>query len=74
MKFRLTLGAAVLALALATPALAADLKYAPGEGPFHWGDLDALKKVDLKGETLTIFGPWRGDDEAHIQVVLEYFR
>ena len=33
-----------------------------------------LKKFDLKGETLTIFGPWRGDDEAHIQVVLEYFR
>ena len=35
---------------------------------------DDLKKVDLKGETLSIFGPWRGDDEAHIQVVLEYFR
>ncbi len=74
MKFRLALGAAALALALATPALAADLKYAPGEGPFHWEDFEALKKVDLKGETLTIFGPWRGDDEAHVQVVLEYFR
>lgn len=74
MKMRFTLGVAALALTLATPALAADLKYKPGEGPFHWGDFDALKKVDLKGETLTIFGPWRGDDEAHIQVVLEYFR
>lgn len=74
MKLRLSLGAAALALLIATPALSADLKYKPGEGPFHWDNLDALKKVDLKGETLTIFGPWRGDDEAHIQVVLEYFR
>jgi alpha-glucoside transport system substrate-binding protein len=74
MKLRLCLGVAALALGLATPALAADLKYKPGEGPFHWEDFDALKKVDLKGETLTIFGPWRGDDEAHVQVVLEYFR
>ena len=74
MKLRLSLGAAALALLIATPALSADLKYKPGEGPFHWDNLDALKTVDLKGETLTIFGPWRGDDEAHIQVVLEYFR
>lgn len=73
MKIRLTLGAAALALALTSPALA-ELKYKPGEGPFNWGDFETLKGVDLKGETLTIFGPWRGDDEAHIQVVLEYFR
>jgi alpha-glucoside transport system substrate-binding protein len=73
MKFRLALGVAALALALSTPALA-ELKYKPGEGPFNWANFDELKKVDLKGETLTIFGPWRGDDEAHIQVVLEYFR
>ncbi|WP_373505974.1 ABC transporter substrate-binding protein [Aestuariivirga sp.] len=73
MKFRLALGVAALALAISTPALA-ELKYKPGEGPFNWANFEELKKVDLKGETLTIFGPWRGDDEAHIQVVLEYFR
>jgi alpha-glucoside transport system substrate-binding protein len=73
MKLRLALSAAVLAMAIATPALA-ELKYKPGEGPFTWSNLDDLKKVDLKGETLTIFGPWRGDDEAHVQVVLDYFR
>jgi alpha-glucoside transport system substrate-binding protein len=73
MKLRLALSAACLALALSSPAFA-DLKYPPGEGPFHWSNLDDLKKMDLKGETLTIFGPWRGDDEAHIQVVLDYFR
>ena len=74
MKLRLALSAALFAMAAATSSFAADLKYKPGEGPFHWDNFDALKKVDLKGETLTIFGPWRGDDEAHIQVVLEYFR
>ncbi|MCB1432990.1 MAG: carbohydrate ABC transporter substrate-binding protein [Alphaproteobacteria bacterium] len=74
MKFRLALGVAALALALTTPAMA-ELKYKPGEeSRFHWDNMDQLKKVDLKGETLTIFGPWRGDDEAHIQVVLDYFR
>ena len=74
MKFRLALGVAALALALTTPALA-ELKYKPGEDArFNWANFEELKKVDLKGETLSIFGPWRGDDEAHIQVVLEYFR
>jgi alpha-glucoside transport system substrate-binding protein len=74
MKFRLALGVAALALALTTPAMA-ELKYKPGEDArFNWANFEDLKKVDLKGETLSIFGPWRGDDEAHIQVVLEYFR
>ena len=74
MKIRLTLGVAVLALALASPALA-ELKFEPGkDARFHWADYDALKKIDLKGETLTIFGPWRGDDENLVQSVLEYFR
>ena len=74
MKFRLALGVATLALALTTPAMA-ELKYKPGEDArFNWANFEELKKVDLKGESLSIFGPWRGDDEAHIQVVLEYFR
>ncbi len=74
MKLRLALSAAFFAMALATPALSADLKYKVGEGPMTWANFDELKKVDLKGETLSIFGPWRGDDETHVQVVLEYFR
>jgi alpha-glucoside transport system substrate-binding protein len=74
MKLRFAVSAALFALTLAAPALAADLKYKPGEGPFNWANFDELKKVDLKGETLTIFGPWRGEDETHVNVVLEYFR
>jgi alpha-glucoside transport system substrate-binding protein len=73
MKKMLLLGAALAALALSAPAHA-DLKFKPGDDSrFHWDNYEALKKVDLKGETLTIFGPWRGEDEALVRSVLEYF-
>ena len=64
MRKALFLGVALSALALATPA-SAELKFKPGEDArFDWANYDELKKVDLKGETLSIFGPWRGEDEA----------
>jgi alpha-glucoside transport system substrate-binding protein len=75
MKLRLSLGVAAIAITLVSPAIAADLKFKPGEDArFHWADFDTLKKTDLKGETLTIFGPWRGDDEKLVQSILDYFR
>ncbi len=74
MKLRLSLSVAALALMIAAPAVA-EMKFKPGEDArFNWADLDALKKVDLKGETLTIFGPWRGDDEKLVLSILDYFR
>jgi alpha-glucoside transport system substrate-binding protein len=73
MKKSLLLGVALATLALSAPA-SAELKFKPGEDKrFHWENLDELKKVDLKGETLTIFGPWRGEDEALARSVLDYF-
>ena len=73
MKFRLALSAAAIAYALTTPALA-ELVFKPGEDArFNWASYEELKKVDLKGETLTIFGPWRGDDEKLVQSILAYF-
>ncbi|QKD00405.1 ABC transporter substrate-binding protein [Mesorhizobium loti] len=73
MKKMLLLGVAFAALALNTPAHA-ELKFKPGEDKrFHWANFEDLKKVDLKGETLTIFGPWRGEDEALARSVLDYF-
>ncbi len=73
MKKLLLLGAAALALAAASPSQA-QLKFAPGEDSrFTWANYDELKKTDLKGETLTIFGPWRGEDEALARSVLAYF-
>jgi alpha-glucoside transport system substrate-binding protein len=74
MEKSLMLGVALSALVMAAPASAADLKFAPGEDArFTWSNFDDLKKVDLKGETLSIFGPWRGEDEALVRSVLEYF-
>jgi alpha-glucoside transport system substrate-binding protein len=74
MKKRLLLGAALATLAFCAPASSAELKFKPGEDSrFHWADFDELKKVDLKGETLTIFGPWRGEDEDLARSVLDYF-
>lgn len=55
---------------------AADLKFAPGEdAKFNWKSYEDFKTAhaDLKGQTLTIFGPWRGEDEALFQSVLAYF-
>jgi alpha-glucoside transport system substrate-binding protein len=73
MRKSLFLGVALAAIALAGPA-SAELKFKPGEDArFTWSNFDDLKKVDLKGETLSIFGPWRGEDEALVRTVLEYF-
>ncbi len=73
MKKSLLMGVALFTLALAAPA-SAELKFKPGEDArFNWANFEELKKVDLKGEVLTIFGPWRGEDETYVQSVLAYF-
>jgi len=73
MKKSLLLGVALAAFAFGAPAQA-ELKFKPGEDArFHWENFDELKKVDLKGETLSIFGPWRGEDEALARSVFDYF-
>jgi alpha-glucoside transport system substrate-binding protein len=66
---------AALALLMAGGAAAADLKFKPGEdSKFNWQSFEDFKKGhDLKGQTLTIFGPWRGEDEALFKVVYAYF-
>ncbi|MCO6048929.1 ABC transporter substrate-binding protein [Mesorhizobium sp. RP14(2022)] len=75
MRKFLLLGAAIAALAVSATAHAQELKFAPGEeNRFTWENYEELKKTDLKGETLTIFGPWRGEDEALVRSVLAYFQ
>ena len=71
--FLMTVAAAAL---VASTAMAADLKFQPGQdSKFNWKSYDDFKAAhaDLKGETLTIFGPWRGEDEALFTSVLNYF-
>jgi len=72
MKHVLYAGAAVLALS-AGMAVSADLKFAPGEGGFSWDSYDALKSMDLSGETVTVLGPWLGPDKDLVESVIAYF-
>ena len=74
MKFRFLTGAAVFAL-LAGAAQAQDLKFPPGEDArFHWDSYEALKSVDLKGQSLKIDGPWGGTDKELFESVIAYFK
>ncbi|OJF95245.1 ABC transporter substrate-binding protein [Pararhizobium antarcticum] len=75
MKRSLVMGVAALAL-MAGATQAAELKFKPGEdAKFNWASYEEFKKGhDLKGQTLTIFGPWRGEDQTLVESVLDYFR
>ena len=75
MRHALRIGVAVAAL-FAGAAGAQELKFAPGEDPrFNWKSFEDFKAAhgDLKGESLTLFGPWRGEDEILFNSVLAYF-
>ncbi|WP_102224655.1 ABC transporter substrate-binding protein [Acidimangrovimonas sediminis] len=78
MKKVLYAGAMALAVAgIAGAANAADLKYPVGSQPdrFDWQSYkDFAKDHDLKGQSLTITGPWTGGDKDHVEMMLNYFR
>ncbi|MGB0867503.1 MAG: ABC transporter substrate-binding protein, partial [Granulosicoccaceae bacterium] len=71
---KMTLIAAAISLLAATSATAADLKFPVGEdNRFNWASFDALKSEQLKGQELTVFGPWLGPDKELVENVLAYF-
>ena len=75
MKLSLLVGAALVAL-VSGSAGAQELKFTPGEDSrFNWKSYEDFKAAhgDLKGQSLTLFGPWRGEDEALFNSVLAYF-
>ncbi len=77
MKKSLIVSALALTLSAST-ALAgshANLKFAPGEDDrFSWDSYEAYKsEYNLEGQVLSIFGPWRGDDQALVETMLAYF-
>ena len=74
MKTRLLTGAAALAI-LGGGALAQDLKFPIGEDPrFNWDSYKAYDAAtNLDGQTLSIFGPWRGEDQTLVETMLAYF-
>ena len=65
--------AGVAAVALTAGGANAEMVFAPGEGAFNWASYDALKSMDLKGETIGVFGPWLGPDKELVESVLAYF-
>ncbi len=75
---RYLLGAAILALSSgvlgAGMASAQELKFPVGEGAFNWDSYRTYDEaVNLDGQTLTIFGPWRGEDQVLFESILAYF-
>ncbi|WP_432449912.1 ABC transporter substrate-binding protein [Aliiroseovarius marinus] len=75
MKKRYLAGAAALAL-LAGGAQADDhLAFTPGEGPFDWDGYAAWAETapDLKGQTVTVYGPWLNPEDGFFNNMLAYF-
>ena len=75
MKASFWIGTALAAL-LAGGAVAQELKFAPGQdSKFNWKSYEDFKAAhaNLKGQNLTLFGPWRGEDEVLFNSVLAYF-
>ena len=73
MKTRLYAGVATLAL-MAGGAQAQDLFIAPGTDGFNWDSFEAFSaEHDFSGETITITGPWTGEDGRMVQNTLAYF-
>ncbi len=59
---------------LVSSALAnSTLVFTPGEGNFNWDAYDALASTDLRGNTVTVLGPWVGPEQEAIENVLAYF-
>jgi len=70
-------GVSAIAIILTSGAMAQELKFPKGEGAFSWSALDEFAKshADLKGQSLTIWGPWReGGDKEMFESVLAYFK
>jgi alpha-glucoside transport system substrate-binding protein len=73
MKSRLCASAAALAM-LSGAAAAQDFKFPIGEGAFNWDSYKAFDEAtNLEGQTLTLFGPWRGEDQVLVENMLAYF-
>jgi alpha-glucoside transport system substrate-binding protein len=72
MKYSLLAGAATLALS--SGMAHAQMPFAMGEGDFNWDSYNAFaEEFDLEGQTLTITGPWIGDDKDLVDSVIAYF-
>ncbi len=67
-------GIAAVAL-MSTSALAdGHLPFTPGEGAFSWDSYTAFAEAnDFAGQTVTITGPWTGNEKEKFDAVVAYF-
>lgn len=73
---KVSLYASVASLAIAATAAQSEshLPFNPGEGDFNWDSLNAFaEEHNLDGEEISIFGPWRGDDQQLAENLIAYF-
>ncbi|MEM7490896.1 MAG: ABC transporter substrate-binding protein [Pseudomonadota bacterium] len=48
--------------------------FTPGEGPLDWAGYDAFAEAtDLSGQSVTVTGPWTGDEKAKFDVIMAFF-
>lgn len=74
MKRSLFAGVAASALFAVSAYAQSGLTVTPGEGGFNWDSYNAFAEAhDLSGQEVTIFGPWRGDDQALFESIAAYF-
>ena len=67
-------GVAVIALSAGMAQAHAHLTFGTEGGGFDWDSYNAFAdSTDLSGETLTISGPWIGDDKDLVDSVVAYF-
>ncbi len=73
-KLSLYLGVAAMALSANMAYADSHLIFKPGEDArFNWESYNALKSTDLKGEVITVFGPWQGPDKEFVENSIAYF-
>ncbi|MEO0636704.1 MAG: ABC transporter substrate-binding protein, partial [Pseudomonadota bacterium] len=73
MKNVLLSSAAALALSVTGAFDAGLTNITIGEGPFNWDSLADVQSMDLSGETITIFGPWTGNEKDNFERVVKIF-
>jgi alpha-glucoside transport system substrate-binding protein len=69
------LATGIMALALSTSGAFADghENITVGSGPYNWAEAEKFKSMDIKGEKITVFGPWTGNEKANFERVLKIF-
>jgi len=73
MKHTLIAGLTCSALLAGGAHAGGHLPYAPGTGGFSWDSYEALKSMDLSGETITVFGTWLGVEKERFENAMKYF-